>query len=124
MSGEYDWRDLARLALADNDGTAGAPAPMPCRRCGRAVADPSGCPECGGELFAVALVGDCSIDGGWLVTASGAEEAKRIVHGTVPRAHECAFGELLVWSERFYRERFLMGDDFPSSWTLLDEATP
>ena len=100
----------------------GNPEPLPCRRCGRVVSDPSGCPQCGRELFAVALVGDLTADGGWLVTASGAEEAKRIVHGTVPRAHECAFGELMVWTAAYFRERHLGGGDFPDTWTVLDEA--
>ena len=38
------------------------------------------------ETFAVALVGE--EDRGWLVDAESAADAWRIVHGTVPRAHE------------------------------------
>ena len=67
------------------------------------------------ETFAVALAGE--IDAGWLVDAESAGEAVDIVHGTVPRAHECRKSELLVWNESHYRERYLAGGPFPDSWT-------
>ena len=41
------------------------------------------------------------------------------MHGTVPRAREVNREELLVWTERDYRERFLLGDPMPPSWTRL-----
>ena len=69
------------------------------------------------ETFAVALVGE--EDRGWLVDAESAGEARRIVHGTVTRAHEVWESELLVWNEAYYRERFLAGGAFPDSWTHL-----
>ena len=69
------------------------------------------------ETFAVALVGE--EDRGWLLEAASAEEAIDIVHGTVPRAREVWRGELLVWNERYYRERHLGGGAFPDSWTRL-----
>ena len=50
---------------------------------------------------------------GWLVEAATADEALDIVHGTVPRARE----ELLVWTERHDRERYLLGAEMPASWT-------
>ena len=69
------------------------------------------------ETFAVALVGD--EDRGWLVEAASASEAVDVVHGTVPRAHEAWRGELLVWNERYYRDRYLAGGAFPDSWMRL-----
>ena len=64
------------------------------------------------ETFAVALSGEPK---GWLVEAASADEALDIVHGTVPRARE----ELLAWTERYYRERYLLGAEMPESWTRL-----
>ena len=32
-----------------------------------------------------------------------------IVHGTVPRARDADCEELLVWTERWYRDRYLLG---------------
>ena len=69
------------------------------------------------ESLAVARVGEPAA--GWLVTASSAEEAIKIVHGTVPRAREVWRGELLVWNEDYYRERYLAGGPFPDTWTRL-----
>ena len=46
------------------------------------------------ETFAVALVGEEHC--GWLVDPESAGEARRIVHGTLPRAHEVWESELLV----------------------------
>ena len=69
------------------------------------------------ETFAVALVGE--EHRGWLVDAESAGEARRIVHGTVARAHELWESELLVWNEAYYRDRYLAGGAFPDSWTRL-----
>ena len=69
------------------------------------------------ETFAVALVGE--EDRGWLVEAASAEEAIDIVHGTVPSAREVWRGELLVWNERYYRDRFLGGAEMPLTWSRL-----
>ena len=69
------------------------------------------------ETFAVALAGE--LDRGWLVDASDAEEAVDIVYGTVPRAREVPRDELLVWTERYYRDLYLAGDAFPASWSRL-----
>ena len=74
------------------------------------------------ETFAVALVGDEAR--GWLVDAESAGEARRIVHGTVPRAHEAWESELLVWNEAYYRERYLAGAPFPDTWTRLTPPAP
>ena len=41
------------------------------------------------------------------------------MRGTVPRAAEVGRGELLVWTERYYRQRYLPGGDFPAGWTAL-----
>ena len=67
--------------------------------------------------FAAALVGET--DAGWLVDAASAEEAIDIVHGTVPQAREVWRSELLVWTEDYYRHRYLLGAPFPASWTRL-----
>ena len=73
------------------------------------------------ELFAVPLLGD--LDAGWLVKATTADEARRIVHGTDPRAGECAFGELLVWTAEHYRRRYFNpGGDFGPEWVRLATA--
>ena len=69
------------------------------------------------ETFAVALAGE--EERGWLVEAASAEEAIDIVHGTVPRAREVWRGELLVWNERYYRDRFLGGAEMPAIWSRL-----
>ena len=69
------------------------------------------------ETFAVALVGE--IDTGWLVDATTPDEAIDIVYGTVPRAREVTKDDLLVWTERYYRDLYLGGDAFPGSWTRL-----
>ena len=69
------------------------------------------------ETFAVALAGE--EERGWLVEAASAEEAIDIVHGTVPRAREVWGGELLVWHERYYRDRFLGGAEMPATWSRL-----
>ena len=66
------------------------------------------------ETFAVALPGEAK---GWLVET--ADEAIDIVHGTVPRAREAGREELLVWTERYYRDRYLLGAEMPASWTRL-----
>ena len=58
-------------------------------------------------------------DRGWLVEATSAEEAIDTVHGTVPRAREVWRGELLVWNERYYRDRFLGGAEMPEAWSRL-----
>ena len=55
------------------------------------------------ETFAVALSG----------------EAIDIVHGTVPRTREAGREELLVWTERYYRDRYLLGAEMPANWTRL-----
>ena len=69
------------------------------------------------ETFAVALVGE---EGrGWIVEAASAEEAIDIVHGTVPRAREVWRGELLVWNERYYRDRYLGGAEMPATWSRI-----
>ena len=68
------------------------------------------------ETFAVALAGEPA---GWLVEASSADEAIDIVHGTVPRAREAVRAALLVWTERYYRDRYLLGAEMPASWTRL-----
>ena len=68
------------------------------------------------EPFAVALAGEPS---GWLMEASSADEAIDIVHGTVPRVREAGRAELLVWTERYYRDRYLLGAEMPESWTRL-----
>ena len=68
------------------------------------------------ETFAVALAGAPK---GWLVEAASADEAIDIVHGTVPRAREGDREELLVWTERYYRDRYLLGNPMPASWTWL-----
>ena len=74
------------------------------------------------ETFAVALVGET--DAGWPVDAESAGEAADIVHGTVPRAHECWKSELLVWKESHCRERYLTGGPFPDSWMRLTPLPP
>ena len=58
-------------------------------------------------------------DRGWLVEAASAEEATDIVHGTVPRAREVWRGELLVWNERYYRDRYLGSAEMPPTWSRL-----
>ena len=70
------------------------------------------------EQFAVAIVGDLD-GGGWIVNADSAGDAIAIVRATVPRAAEVCCGELLAWTERHYRERYLLGGDFPAGWTEL-----
>ena len=71
------------------------------------------------ETFAVALVGDLTADGGWLVQASSAEEAVSTVHAAVPRTQEVPPDELMVWTADSYRHRFLLGGHFPDTWTAL-----
>ena len=61
------------------------------------------------KTFAVALVGDPL---GWLLDAVSDEELLDIVAGMVPE-------ELLVWPERFYRDRYLLENPMPASWTRL-----
>ena len=68
------------------------------------------------ESFAVALSGEAK---GWLVEAASVDEALDIVHGTVPRAREAGREELLVWTERYYRDRYLLGAEMSESWTQL-----
>ena len=68
------------------------------------------------ETFAVALSSEPK---GWLVEAASADEAIDIVHGIVPRAREAGREELLVWTERYYRDRYLLGAEMPESWTRL-----
>ena len=55
----------------------------------------------------------------WRVDATGVEEARRNVHGTVPRAHACWRSELLVWTAPRYRARDLGGADFGPEWMRL-----
>ena len=74
------------------------------------------------ETFAVALVGEEAR--GWLVDAESAGEARRIVHGTVPRAHEASESELLVWLASDYQARHLGGASFPDTWTRLTPLAP
>ena len=74
------------------------------------------------ETFAVALVGE--EDHGWLVDAESAGEARRIVHGTVPRAHEVWESELLVWLASDYQARHLAGGPFSDAWTRLTPPAP
>ena len=64
----------------------------------------------------VALAGEVK---GWLVEVATADEAIDIVDGTVPRAREAGREELLVWTERYYRDRYLLGAEMPASWTRL-----
>ena len=68
------------------------------------------------ETFVVALAGEAK---GWLVEGASADEALDIVHGTAPRAREAGGEELLVWTERYYRDRYLLGAEMPASWTRL-----
>ena len=68
-------------------------------------------------IFVVALAGE--VDSGWLVDATSAEEAIDIVYGPVPRAREVTKDDLLVWTERYYRDLYLAGGAFPDSWTRL-----
>ena len=68
------------------------------------------------ETFVVALAGEAK---GWLVEAASVDEAIDIVHGTLPRAREAGREELLVWTERHYRDRYLLGAEMPASWTWL-----
>ena len=70
------------------------------------------------EPCAVAIVGDLD-GGGWIVEADSTEDAITIVRGTVPRAAEVWRGELLAWTERYYRQGYLLGGDFPIGWTEL-----
>ena len=69
------------------------------------------------ETLAVALIGEEAR--GWLVDAESAGDARRIVHGTVPRAHEAWESELLVWLASDYQARHLAGAAFPDTWTRL-----
>ena len=69
------------------------------------------------ETFAVALAGE--IDTGWLVEAADVDEAIEIVFGTVPRAREATKDDLLVWTERHYRDLYLAGAAFPATWSQL-----
>ena len=55
--------------------------------------------------FVVALAGEPK---GWLVEAASADEAIDIVHGTVPQVREAGREELLVWTECYYRNRYLL----------------
>ena len=68
------------------------------------------------EIWAVAVVGETR---GWLVEASSADEAMDLVHGTVPRAREAGLKELLVWTERYYRDLYLGGAEMPPTWPRL-----
>ena len=74
------------------------------------------------ETFAVALVGE--EDRGWLVEAASAEETIDIVHGNVPRVREVWREELLVWNERYYRDRFLGGAEIPRPGRGSDRRAP
>ncbi|MCY4286812.1 MAG: hypothetical protein OXC65_15910 [Thiotrichales bacterium] len=56
------------------------------RAASRRIAGDGRIPE-GREVFAVALGGDTGT--GWRVDATGVEEARRMVHGTVLRVHAC-----------------------------------
>ena len=72
------------------------------------------------ELFTVSLTG--LGDAGWLVEATGTEDAAAIVRGTVPDVHDCTRGEFLVWNASYYRSCSLLGGDFGPEWTRLDDA--
>ena len=74
------------------------------------------------ETFAVALVGDLTADGGWLVPATAAEDAVSNVRAAVPRTQEVPRDELMVWPADSYQQRFLLGGDFPDTWTALDNV--
>ena len=74
------------------------------------------------ETFAVALVGE--EDRGWLVEAASAGDARAIVHGTVPRAHEVWPAELLVWLASNYQARHLGGKPFPAGLVQLPRQCP
>ena len=52
----------------------------------------------------------------WPVGAASAEEAIGIVHGTVRRAWEVWWSELLVWADDD-RNRDFPEAPFPASWT-------
>ena len=80
----------------------------------------AGSPTC--DTFAVALVGEEHC--GWLVDAESAGEARRLVRGTVPRAHEAWESELLVWLASDYQASHLAGAPFPDSWTRLTLPLP
>ena len=69
------------------------------------------------ESFAVARLAET--DAGWLVDAASGEKAIEIVHGTVPRAREMFRSQLLAWTEDDYRNQYLFGAPFPSSWSRL-----
>lgn len=59
-------------------------------------------------------------EGAFIAARLGAgEEAIDIVHGAVPRAPEVWCGELLVWNERYCRDRHLGGDEMPPTWSRL-----
>ena len=68
------------------------------------------------KTFAVALAGEPK---DWRVEAASVDEAIDIVHGTVPRTREAGREELLVWTERFYRDRYLLGAEMPATWSHL-----
>ena len=71
------------------------------------------------QRWVVSIVQDLS--GGWLVEASCGEEVLAIVRGTDPRAAEVEPAELLVWSERQYRSRYLVdpATRFGPEWKRL-----
>ena len=64
------------------------------------------------ETFAFALIGQT--DSGWLVEAESGDAALDHVHCTVDRARECWRSELMVWTERRYRELYLLGNEWPA----------
>ena len=68
------------------------------------------------ERYAVAIFGE---PGGWIVEADSTEDAIATVRGTVPRAAEVSRGELMVWNESYYRERYCRGGPLPADWTEL-----
>ena len=71
------------------------------------------------ERYAVAIIGDPD---GWLVDAESSEATVSLVHGTVPRAAEVSRGELMVWTESYYLERYGAGFDAATvfrGWTVL-----
>ena len=68
------------------------------------------------ETWAVAVAGEPE---GWFVEAATADEAIDLVHGTVPRAREAGLEELLVWTERYYRDLYFGGAEMPPTWSRL-----
>ena len=69
----------------------------------------------------IALVGG---PGGWRAEAASDKEAIDITHGNPPRAREGWCGELLIWNERYCRDRRLAGDEVPASGSGPSSRAP